>query len=175
MCIFSSEVLECKNSFLYRQTNTVPISYTVIFLFNIRVNSKLLFLDKVTMNFIKIKSTTDIFKIIILKNVLIVPQRNPKSLTQFVLKTRGKCRHTPELCFSSHQLEVWTSKSITKPNTRLLTVLWLICQSWLCRKHWIFIPREQIIPQSSGGGSGLGHRKVFLILCPSDTIVFYMK
>lgn len=42
-------------------------SYTATFLFYIRTNSKLLFLDKVTMTFVKIKRTTEILKIIILK------------------------------------------------------------------------------------------------------------
>lgn len=30
------------------------------------------------------------------------------------MKTRGKCKHMPELCFSSVQMEVWTSDSIIK-------------------------------------------------------------
>lgn len=88
----------------------------------------------------------------------------------------------PELCFFSVQLEVWTSESTIKTNTRLLTILWLLSVSLSWQSSFDSIENieylysvEQIIPQSSAGSSGLERRKVFLISCPNDSVGPYMQ
>ena len=96
------------------------------------------------------------------------------------MKIRVKCMHLPELCFSSVQLEVWISQSIIKHQAVDNSVMLSLSHTWWSSFDSVeyieyFYPVEQIIPQSSAGGSGLECRKVFLISCPNDSIAPYTK
>lgn len=123
-------------------------SYAMTFLSYIRTNSKLLFQDEVAMTLIKIKAKHHSWKPEILKikkNVLIVPQKNPKSLCSLSWKPEanvGICLSSAFQCpTGSLNFRIHHQNKQQAVDNSVIA----LCQSlltellWLHRKYWIFI------------------------------------
>lgn len=160
-CVFSVQKhWNIKTVFSIGRPIQCHFSYTVTF-FCIRTNSKLLFLDKVTMNFTKIKKTTDIFKIIIKKMFSSCLREILKILHSLSWKLES---NVGIYLSSAFLVTTWKSElqnpsqnQTHKTNTWCWQFSdWSVSLGSVENIEYLYTV-EQIIPQSSGG-SGLGHR-----------------